>query len=321
MDPKFDLPPDKNYVCTICNQCGIHFKSLCPKNTDPLCIFQKRRARGITTPPEKGSVHRECGGDSKHNADEMFRDCWELGRLNTSTDSSSSLSTTNSNPDTFDRIQEIEYTKSRLLRDESVDMEDFCKKSSPEQHSGSDRKRVHFNDPSKENGHTSKKLHGKRKRARISHIESHGMPVNNLEMIYAEAGRLSRSTSPGPDGDTEMVDGVPQEREMHYNSFTSRDEDMGLPWRPKWDLTSAATMRESVINQYKIDLKRSDAMAVSGVIQEVIESQVFSEVVQGLIAQHPEMRDIVNFTGRRLTAVDMWGENDHHSFEVVVRYY
>jgi hypothetical protein len=46
MDPAFDKPPDNKYICTICNARGQHFKSLCPRNTDPYCLTQKRNAVG-----------------------------------------------------------------------------------------------------------------------------------------------------------------------------------------------------------------------------------------------------------------------------------
>jgi hypothetical protein len=49
MDPDFDKPPDYNYTCTICNSNGKHYKSLCPKNSDPLSIIQRRKVQGVKT--------------------------------------------------------------------------------------------------------------------------------------------------------------------------------------------------------------------------------------------------------------------------------
>jgi hypothetical protein len=52
MDPSYDQPPDKFYICAVCSARGDHYKSLCPKNADPYCLTQKRKAAGIV-PPEK----------------------------------------------------------------------------------------------------------------------------------------------------------------------------------------------------------------------------------------------------------------------------
>jgi hypothetical protein len=49
MDPAFDKPPDLHYTCTICNANGKHYKSLCPKNSDPFSIIQRRKDQGLKT--------------------------------------------------------------------------------------------------------------------------------------------------------------------------------------------------------------------------------------------------------------------------------
>lgn len=49
MNPAYDKPPDDYYICIICMARGKHFKSLCPKNSDPHCLTQKRKAVGTPT--------------------------------------------------------------------------------------------------------------------------------------------------------------------------------------------------------------------------------------------------------------------------------
>jgi len=47
MDPSYDKPPGSDYVCAVCHRVGKHWRSLCPRNLDPNCIYQKRKAAGI----------------------------------------------------------------------------------------------------------------------------------------------------------------------------------------------------------------------------------------------------------------------------------
>ncbi|KAK3944788.1 hypothetical protein QBC46DRAFT_240623, partial [Diplogelasinospora grovesii] len=47
LDPEFDTRPARDYICSICNQTGLHWRSLCPKNEDPNSITQQRRRAGI----------------------------------------------------------------------------------------------------------------------------------------------------------------------------------------------------------------------------------------------------------------------------------
>jgi len=51
IDPAYDRPPGDTYVCAICSARGEHFNSLCPKNTDPYCLTQKRKRAGILAAP------------------------------------------------------------------------------------------------------------------------------------------------------------------------------------------------------------------------------------------------------------------------------
>jgi hypothetical protein len=47
LDPEFDTRPARDYICSICNQTGLHWRSLCPNNEDPNSITQQRRRAGI----------------------------------------------------------------------------------------------------------------------------------------------------------------------------------------------------------------------------------------------------------------------------------
>lgn len=43
LDPSFDTVPDSHYICDLCGLEGEHYKTLCPDNTDPLSLNQKRK--------------------------------------------------------------------------------------------------------------------------------------------------------------------------------------------------------------------------------------------------------------------------------------
>jgi hypothetical protein len=77
MDPAFDKPPDFKYTCTICNATGKHYKSLCPKNPDPLSIIQRRKLQGLKTsskvspsssrdPAQREELFKICQADRDH---------------------------------------------------------------------------------------------------------------------------------------------------------------------------------------------------------------------------------------------------------------
>ena len=100
MDPTYDRPPPNDYECEICKARGQHFKSLCPKNTDPYSIIQKRKRQGINvSSSNKGGVFRENEKDVDHQkAVERRFDRWREptdGRLSKA---SSSVSTASSSP-------------------------------------------------------------------------------------------------------------------------------------------------------------------------------------------------------------------------------
>jgi len=133
MDPTYDRPPPNDYECEICKARGQHFKSLCPKNTDPYSIIQKRKRRGINVSySNKGGVFRENKKDVGHQkAVEQRFDRWREptdGRLSKP---SSSASTASSSPNPSlenekqKKLENIDGLKSGLVKGESVDSVDI----------------------------------------------------------------------------------------------------------------------------------------------------------------------------------------------------
>ncbi|KAH8762711.1 hypothetical protein F5882DRAFT_365251, partial [Hyaloscypha sp. PMI_1271] len=134
LDPSFDSPPGDDYECEICKAVGNHFKSLCPRNTDPLSIIQKRRAQGIRTPQaHKGKDYlgwRKEVEDQKgaERREEQRKARLREGRL---TQESSNASVASSSPSQTPKyvrlmkLEEIEDKKARLLKDESIDIDEI----------------------------------------------------------------------------------------------------------------------------------------------------------------------------------------------------
>lgn len=159
MDPTYDRPPPADYECEICKARGKHFKSLCPKNTDPYSIIEKRRRQGIETPySNKGSSFRENKKDVNHRkAVEQRFDHWREptdGRLSKA---SSSVSTASSSPNPSlrnekeERLEKIDDLKSRLIKGESVSSVDIDELVTESRFAGggdNDRKRSRIHDQS-----------------------------------------------------------------------------------------------------------------------------------------------------------------------------
>ncbi|CAG8983271.1 hypothetical protein HYALB_00002708 [Hymenoscyphus albidus] len=129
MNPEFDKPPDDFYVCSICMESGLHYKSLCPRNCDPYSIIQRRRHVGYSTPGmvaessvtdprrvEELITIRE--NDRKHV--ESFKRTYESG------DSSCSQSPSSSKKqEQKDELKRIEEMRSKLSKEEIEEVFDF----------------------------------------------------------------------------------------------------------------------------------------------------------------------------------------------------
>jgi hypothetical protein len=155
LDPSFDSPPGDDYECEICKAVGIHFKSLCPRNTDPLSIIQKRRAQGIRTPQaHKGKVYlgrRKEVEDQKdaERREEQRKARLREGRLTQESSNASVASSSPSQTPKYERLmklEEIEDKKARLLVDESIDIDEIMAGTRYDKGVDNDRKRSRLDD-------------------------------------------------------------------------------------------------------------------------------------------------------------------------------
>ena len=133
LDPSYDRPPAADYECEICKAVGKHFKSLCPRNSDPYSIIQKRKAQGIPTPStNKGKVFREWKKEVEEQEEaerreRRRREREREGRLTQESPEGSSASSTpspRSKNERLEKLQEIEETKARIIKGGSVDLDE-----------------------------------------------------------------------------------------------------------------------------------------------------------------------------------------------------
>lgn len=104
MDPAYDKAPGDDYLCPICHAAGKHYKSLCPRNTDPNSINMKRRALG------SGYESRDA----------------EYGRLQNVSESPSYNVMNDKESESFERIYQLDDVKRRLERGDSVDASEMA---------------------------------------------------------------------------------------------------------------------------------------------------------------------------------------------------
>jgi hypothetical protein len=343
MDPSYDRPPGNDYTCPVCLQVGSHYKSLCPKNTDPLCLNMKRKARGIKTPPAKGSIMREWekerdSYDEQKEADRLFSRQREPGRLSEVTESSNASSSSHSpnsikkeqspkltkQEEIAEKLQELGYLKRHLLLEELVNSDEFMNPTIPNHISKRERKRVRFQESSNDadiswgdQSPTQNTLHAQKlERSKVDERQS---LHKDMEMARSGSrhdpswGRLSPLQWEDGDVDTEMATTKPFSRAWTPSTSVeegnwSTTDSMDYVFRP------AGTSQDIVINHDEIGVDSSDNMEVDELIRK---EKTYSDFVRELLCRRPEMSETVNVIKRRPTAVDMWKEEDRRRLEML----
>jgi hypothetical protein len=207
---------------------GKHFKSLCPRNTDPYSIIQKRRAQGILTPQgNKGTVLREWQREVENKEDAERREVRHKARLREGrlTQESSNASVASSSPSPILKAEtlksldtEIEDKPARFLKDGSVDIDEIMAGGRYDGEGDNDckRDRLHgqFESSSREVSPASG-LYKEPKKRRImkGHIDETTASLK-VKIINHGAEALAYSASSDKDSlrmnesETEMVDEV-----------------------------------------------------------------------------------------------------------------
>ncbi|KAK0102019.1 hypothetical protein ONS96_005987 [Cadophora gregata f. sp. sojae] len=297
LDPSYDRAPDDNYLCEICRKRGKHFKSLCPENTDPFSIFQKRRARGVTTPANQLSTRRDERENQSRARRERERDRHEgrlIGRLteNSSNSSATNTPTSGRKKDLIDKVQEIEDKKQRLFREQSDEIGDMIRENTAQRSSG--RKRDHQeNEAILIDSPTSNTIQAKKKARREGENSSTASQhTESYERFETEHRHNIEEFERGSDTD--------MQNHADYSSHHSRKStpSVGFGLRP------IGMSPGSMIS----DNESSDSMDIDELIS--CPHKEYSPFVQKLMRKHPEMNEVVNVIRKRKTAREMWKEAD-----------
>jgi hypothetical protein len=317
MNPAFDKPPDYKYTCTICNANGEHYKSLCPKNPDPLSIIQRRKIQGVKTfskvspsssrdPAQREELFKICQADREH------------ARLSREPQSARSISPSRTRTSINDHpanvLRKTEVVKTQHRRDDLIKMESSYGRLS--------RKRSLS--PSIDGSSTTPGLHIDRNKFRkMSEVVSETLrsevqaeELNNttqaIDDLLIACGMNSKmrphdesinsqAKFPNPDEieidsdhddvlegsehdrqptpDHEMADGGIDQRQVGHVLAESSDKDENIAMSR--DQTLPADMQGQTNNKY-------------------------SEFIRSLIRRRGEMTEVVNKIAKRPSAVMMW---------------
>jgi hypothetical protein len=346
MDPSFDKAPNMNYRCPICFQYGLHYKSLCPSNTDPLCIIQKRRDLGTATPGSFGSgILRDWQRKiDEHEDDDLLRGrqlnrSWERDSENTAYRTSPNWSLSNEimSPSTnysptaskkseeiMQRIKEIDNMKMRIVQSDSVQTADVLmirnkaagtrtsekrtRASSPDPSSIRSRRSINEKSPSPTKPDTL------RKKMRI---------IASYESWVAQGGELDKETKAMIENKSiyqarlDQLEHSPEPSVMDrdYEVDTEMKDSPGLAYRHK----TAPSAKRSKPNSYEHQSSSAsdDEMEID---REESKPKIIthSDFIRKLIDRHPEMREIVNPSRRAKTALGMWDDDDDRRMKMLV---
>ncbi|KAH7384963.1 hypothetical protein BKA64DRAFT_748440 [Cadophora sp. MPI-SDFR-AT-0126] len=304
LDPSYDQPPDENYTCEICHKRGSHFKSLCPQNTDPYSIIQKRKAGGTVKLIRGGSSQRdEWERESRaHRERERERHARQErrseGRLTAHSSSSSARNTPTSGKkkELIDKVQEIEDKTERLFCEESDDIGDMIRENTAQRSSDSKRS-TPINDTTSIDSPTSNTIHAKKKVRRES--EDLNPQSRNSQM--------HEQFKTPPQHSSHDLENLEQGSDTNVITYADHSSNQSRKSTPSigFALRPIGLSPGSMIS----DNESSDGMDIDELISR--PHKEYSPFVQNLMRKRPEMNEVVNIVKKRKTARGMWMEADN----------
>lgn len=320
MDPAYDRPPDSNYECEICKARGKHFKSLCPKNTDPYSIYQKRKAKGITTPPSnKGRVFCEWQKEIEEKKEEAarrerrFQD-GQLTRISSNTSIGSSSPTPSLKNERSEKLQEIEDLKSRLFKEDYYDIDEIMGLCQEQGRDDNSRKRSRHDQSGSSSSGASpapSMLEDRRKKARTTSTdELTCSPRAKLEMAdtSVDTSHFNHESLVKRERDTEMDDAI-------MSNDGSKTDHVHQEYT-KSLYSTKYLFRTGKINTESMSIDESDTSTSDQIeVEAARPPKQYSNFVQKLIRRRPEMNEVVNTIKRRPTAVYMWKQDDRQRLD------
>ncbi len=325
MDPCYDCPPDPDYLCEVCHVQGEHFKSLCPKNTDPYSITMKRKALGIKTPSPKrlsrivDAWEKASAGKNNTSKREMVdRDSGRLTRAsdisNDPTPFSSPIPSSRRMKEREQKLQEIEDTKKRLLQDDGYDFQKLglLVASNPaKDQRGTERDRTRLRSPDSlryrdvepsvdaEQEPTSK-------RVRVDESDGTQRFFEMMDAIESTVKEATGSMTHESAEDIEMASETFPDQEDVLDGEQIQDEKQTQKSKFIWSMK----VNPDEINISSNDPESSDNTDIDDPKNTTVK--IYCERVQNLMRRLPKMNEEINKIKRR-TALEMWKEDERHA--------
>jgi hypothetical protein len=238
-----------------------------------------------------------------------------LTRTSSNASLGSSSPTLSSRNEKLDRLQEIEDLKVRLFNNESVDIDDIMGGSRFEGRDDNDRKRDRLHDQSSSTSRIASpapsSVQGPRKKARATvsdDITSSPRMKVGLAETSVDTLRCSNESHESQGIDTEMVDAIASNNSPRIDRV---GEDNTNPF-----YSTQFSLRPHKMNPDAMSVDESDTDSSEEMDIEVPKPpKKYSDFVQKLIQNRPDMSEVVNKARRRPTAVDMWKQDDQRRRE------
>ncbi|TVY35153.1 putative RING finger protein [Lachnellula subtilissima] len=296
MDPSYDKPPSDFYVCTCCQVKGDHYRSLCPRNTDPNCIYKKRKAHGIRTPRNDRS--------SDYNNQEFDR-MRETRRERGDGSQYSNVTTPERMSGARRRLEDVNLERARLFSEEkmAVDEMGLIPIQGPRQYNANMKRERTLSNSS--TGSTSTRQRGSRKLQRTS-----GKKEPDTSMFDTEAAKWSVKRGTFINSIHANHRGTRYESVMTDDQYSAGENIEYTPSKSKNPKAIVELGRLTPVI-YDSDLE-SDTNEIHTIVKP---TKQYSKFVEELIAKHPEMKEIVNKFKNRPTAIEMAKQDQQQQLE------
>lgn len=338
MDPSYDNPPSMDYRCPICCKYGLHYKSLCPLNTDPFCIIQKRRTAGVDTPGDSSSgilrdwqrkIHehengellrgrplsRSWGRDSEETSCRPSPNWSPDESMNYSPNYSPSYSpNTSKSEDLMKRIKELNDMKMRIVQSDHVGTEDVLMIKKNLASTQTSEKRTRMSSPDNSKIQARREVNDKSPSpTKSEHLRKKLRQIESYETHAAQGGKL--------DWQAKVMIEKKSDYQTCLNTLETNIMDLGdidaeMEDRPRLALRQNAPSSKRSKPNHKYHRTSSPSSETMDLDSEEHHQELklniisHNDFVKKLIERHPEMSQVVNPARWRKTALDMWDEDD-----------
>jgi hypothetical protein len=304
LDPAYDKSPDKYYKCRVCQRAGKHYTSLCPSNTDPESITQKRKA----LQDQKDTESRDGREDRGDLIDGWTREGDNSGKLNATPDHEKAQKSRDAfaslnNASRTGVTSHMDLERARILGWDSISVDEDGDLVATRTNTTMTRVPT-----SPRNGPS-----------RTGSLSNSTTKLSSLSFDRRQNGERSRKRVRFDNNDDEQdtgyraTDNYPRSDHEIKLDLSSEDEDVSDVAIRTGDEPKAKgvfgfkmnSAMEQVVTQ--VDEVSSDEDDIPILAPPIKEYRPF---VAQLMAIHPQLNDAVNAPPRRSTALEMWNKDE-----------